>query len=142
MIFHLDPVRVFHWLKLQRADWPNHAVASLISMTTRRKFGHGFSTKCGPLIPFQQIPESELVNCAVYNLVHSFSHLVLRQAVIQSGFDRTSLSEYLFPSEHSLLLFIVIIAQHSLLVDCTPLFEQTLHEHLRCSNRPQRKLCL
>jgi hypothetical protein len=84
----------------------------------------------GTVNPYLEIPEEETITRAVYGLVHSFSHLVLRQAVIQSGFDRTSLSEYLFP--HGLSFVLYSNNRSSFTIGgLYTLFEQTLHEHLR-----------
>ena len=128
LMFRLDPVRVFHWLK-RNGLTRDHDIASVDDkdgVAIRAWILNRMQT----VDPFQQIPESELINCAVYSLVHSFSHLVLRQAVIQSGFDRTSLSEYLFPRA---LSFVIYSNNRSTFTigGLYTLFEQTLHEHLR-----------
>lgn len=128
LIFHLDPVRVFHWLKLNGLT----ENCDLSSLDDEAKIRAWILNQTRTVDPFQQIPESEPINCAVYNLVHSFSHLVLRQAVIQSGFDRTSLSEYLFPRA---LAFVIYSNNRSAFTigGLYTLFEQTLHEHLRAA---------
>lgn len=128
LMFRLDPVRVFRWLKCNGLT-ENHDIASFTD-EDEVKIRAWILNQMQTVDPFQRIPESEPINCAVYSLVHSFSHLVLRQAVIQSGFDRTSLSEYLFPRA---LAFVIYSNNRSTFTigGLYTLFEQTLHEHLR-----------
>ena len=41
----------------------------------------------------------------VFQLLHTFSHIMLKQASTISGFDRTNLSEYLFPRALSVVIY-------------------------------------
>ncbi len=130
LMFRLNPVRVFRWLKYNGLT-DGYDLASLDD-EDEVKIRAWILNQMRTVDPFQQIPESDPINCAVYSLVHSFSHLVLRQAVIQSGFDRTSLSEYLFQRA---LAFVVYSNNRSAFTigGLYTLFEQTLHEHLRAA---------
>lgn len=125
LMFRLDPVRVIRWLDLnglvngQLPDLNNEAAIRAWILNRMRSIN-----------PFEEISESEPVTRAVYGLVHSFSHMVLRQAVIQSGFDRTSLSEYLFPHALSFVLYSNNRSKFTI-GGLYTLFEQTLDEHLR-----------
>lgn len=125
LMFRLDPVRVIRWLDLnglvdEGLPDLNHEAAVRAWILNRMR----------SINPFDEIPESEPVTRAVYGLVHSFSHLVLRQAVIQSGFDRTSLSEYLFPYALAFVLYSNNRSKFTI-GGLYTLFEQTLDEHLR-----------
>jgi len=125
LIFRLEPARVLRWLALNGLaihDLPDYDDASAVRAW--------ILNRTRSVNRFKEIPEEEPVTRAVYGLVHSFSHLVLRQAVIQSGFDRTSLSEYLFPSALSFVIYSNNRAKFSI-GGLYTLFEQTLHEHLR-----------
>jgi hypothetical protein len=86
LMFRLDPQRILRWLILNglvTGTPPDDDEAAIRAWILNRMVS---------VDPFQEIPKEEPVARAVYGLVHSFSHLVLRQAVIQSGFARTSLS--------------------------------------------------
>lgn len=125
LMFRLDPARVLHWLALNgltSGDLPDYQDESAVRSWILNRMGS--------VNPFQEIPEKDPITRAIYGLVHSFSHLVLRQAVIQSGFDRTSLSEYLFPRSLSFVLYSNNRTKFTI-GGLYTLFEQTLHEHLR-----------
>ncbi|WP_233265211.1 hypothetical protein [Halomarina oriensis] len=47
----------------------------------------------------------ELVTEYVFKLVHTLSHILLKQASTISGFDRTNLSEFLFPRALSVVIY-------------------------------------
>ncbi len=125
LMFRLDPARVLRWLALNgltSSDLPDYQDETAVRSWILNRMGS--------INPFQEIPEDDPITRAVYRLVHSFSHLVLRQAVIQSGYDRTSLSEYLFPRALSFVLYSNNRTKFTI-GGLYTLFEQTLHEHLR-----------
>lgn len=125
LIFHLNPVRVIRWLDLNGLT-----TGTLPDYNDDVAVRAWILNQMGVINPYNDIPDDKPVTLAIYGLVHSFSHLVLRQAVIQSGFDRTSLSEYLMP----LALSFVIYSNNRTnfnIGGLYTLFEQTLHEHLR-----------
>jgi len=125
LMFRLDPARVLRWLAINGLT-----TGGLPDDDDEAAVRAWVLNRMGSVNPFQEIPESEPITRAVYGLVHSFSHLVLRQAVIQSGFDRTSLSEYLFPRALSFVLYSNNRSKFTI-GGLYTLFEQTLHEHLR-----------
>ncbi len=125
LMFRLDPARVLRWLTLNGLT-----TGSLPDYNDQASVRAWILNRMASIDPFQEIPEDEPITRAVYGLVHSFSHLVLRQAVIQSGFDRTSLSEYLFPRALSFVLYSNNRSKFTI-GGLYTLFEQTLHEHLR-----------
>lgn len=49
--------------------------------------------------------ESERITYYVYNLIHSISHALLRQAANLCGLDKNSLSEYIFPNVPAVLIY-------------------------------------
>lgn len=125
LMFQLDPIRVVRWLDLNGlvdGDPPDLSDGAVVRAW--------ILSRMTIINPFEEVPSSEPVTRAVYGLVHSFSHMVLRQAVIQSGFDRTSLSEYLFPYALSFVLYSNNRSKFTI-GGLYTLFEQTLHEHLR-----------
>ncbi len=125
LMFRLDPVRVLRWLELNGL-----AAGDLPDYGDEKAVRAWILNQMTSINPFREIPENQPITRAVYGLVHSFSHLVLRQAVIQSGFDRTSLSEYLFPRALSFVLYSNNRSKFTI-GGLYTLFEQTLHEHLR-----------
>jgi hypothetical protein len=65
----------------------------------------------------------------VFNLLHTFSHLCVRQAALLCGLDSTSLSEYLLPRALTFALY----CNHrfgATIGALTALFEQSLAEWL------------
>lgn len=125
LMFRLDPVRVIRWLDLNGLVEGNMPDLTDVAAVRAWLLNH-----MSLINPFDEVPESQPITRAVYGLVHSFSHMVLRQAVIQSGFDRTSLSEYLFP--HALAFVLYSNNRSTFTIGgLFTLFEQTLDEHLR-----------
>jgi hypothetical protein len=125
LMFRLDPVRVIRWLDLNGLVDGN-----LPDLRDEAAVRAWLLNQMTLINPFDEVPEDQPVTRAIYGLVHSFSHLVLRQAVIQSGFDRTSLSEYLFP--HALAFVLYSNNRSAFTIGgLYTLFEQTLDEHLR-----------
>jgi hypothetical protein len=125
LMFHLEPARVLRWLVLNEL-----AGGRLPAYDDEATVRAWILNRMGSVQPFDEIPVTDVITRHVYGLVHSFSHLVLRQAVIQSGFDRTSLSEYLFPRALSFVLYSNNRTKFTI-GGLYTLFEQTLHEHLR-----------
>ncbi|GFP31791.1 hypothetical protein HKBW3S42_00097 [Candidatus Hakubella thermalkaliphila] len=125
LMFRLDPARVLRWLALNGLTTGN-----LPEYQNEAAVRSWLLNRMGSVNPYREIAQEDTITRAVYGLVHSFSHLVLRQAVIQSGFDRTSLSEYLFPRALSFVLYSNNRTKFTI-GGLYTLFEQTLHEHLR-----------
>lgn len=125
LMFRLNPARVLRWLALNKL-----AIGNLPEYQNEAAARSWILNRMGSVNPYREIAQEDTITRAVYSLVHSFSHLVLRQAVIQSGFDRTSLSEYLFPRALSFVLYSNNRTKFTI-GGLYTLFEQTLHEHLR-----------
>jgi hypothetical protein len=125
LMFRLNPARVLRWLMLNGL-----AAGNLPDYDDEPAVRSWILNRMSSVNPYREIPEGDIITRAVYGLVHSFSHLVLRQAVIQSGFDRTSLSEYLFPRALSFVLYSNNRTRFTI-GGLYTLYEQTLHEHLR-----------
>lgn len=125
LIFRLNPFRVLKWLALN-----DLVVDSPPDQRNDANVRAWILNHMGSVNQYYEIPESDPITRVVFGLVHSFSHLVLRQAVIQSGFDRTSLSEYLFPRALSFVIYSNNRSKFTI-GGLYTLFEQTLHEHLR-----------
>jgi hypothetical protein len=53
----------------------------------------------------ETIPSGEFDSRMVFGLVHSLSHIAIRQAALLCGLDRTSLSEYLLPRALSFAIY-------------------------------------
>jgi hypothetical protein len=121
-MFRLNPERIIQWLNLNGLIEP-----PLPADQTEAKAW--LLQQMGAVDPYEGVaPEAEITH-AVFGLVHSFSHLVLRQAVVLSGFDRSSLSEYLFPRALSFVLYSNNRSSFNI-GGLHTLFEQSLHEHL------------
>jgi hypothetical protein len=73
----------------------------------------------------------------VFGLLHTFSHLSVRQAALLCGLDRTSLSEYILPST----LTVALYCNHrfgATIGALTALFEQSLGEWLNAVRESRR----
>ena len=78
-------------------------------------------------------PEARLV----FGLIHSFSHLCVRQAALLCGLDATSLSEYIFPRTLAFALY----CNHrfgATIGALTALYEQSLAEWLNAVRSVRR----
>ncbi len=94
IIFELNHRKVLKWL------YDNHFAATSPDGMDDMDVKAWFLRNMVSINPFDEIPantEQERITRATYVLVHSMSHAFLRQAAILSGFERTSLSEYIFP---------------------------------------------
>ncbi|WP_069802326.1 hypothetical protein [Thermogemmatispora onikobensis] len=124
LLFRLNLRRVMRWLRL------NGLITEEPAADDEATLHAWILNRMKNVNPFREITRDQPVTQAIFGLVHSFSHLVLRQAVILSGFDRTSLSEYLFPRALSFVLYSNNRTAFTI-GGLYTLFEQTLHEHLR-----------
>ena len=73
----------------------------------------------------------------VFGLLHTLSHLAVRQAALLCGLDRTSLSEYILPQA----LTFVLYCNHrfgATIGALASLFEQSLNEWLRSIGEADR----
>lgn len=122
LMFKLDPDRVHRWLT-RNGYVPSLPNGTDIELTTRSYFVQlfdGVSLK-------QTLPDGP--SKMVFSLLHTLSHLIVRQAGLLCGLDRTSLSEYLLP--RALTAFLYCNHRFGATIGAlTSLFEQTLVEWL------------
>lgn len=132
ILFGLDPERVYRWLERNgfQAQLPagNDPTLSLrayfVQLFDRIRLGQTLST---------DRPQARLV----FGLLHSLSHLCVRQAALLCGLDRTSLSEYAFPRT----LAFAIYCNHrfgATIGALTALYEQSLAEWLNAIRNTRR----
>lgn len=122
LMLKLDPDRVHRWLA-RNGYVPSLPKGADIELTARAYFVQlfdGVSLK-------QTLPDGQAR--MVFTLLHTLSHLAVRQAGLLCGLDRTSLSEYLLP--RALTAFLYCNHRFGATIGAlTSLFEQTLVEWL------------
>ncbi|MCO6512287.1 MAG: hypothetical protein J5I65_16000 [Aridibacter famidurans] len=130
LMLRLDPERVHCWLEL------NGITPAIPAGTELALARQAFFVRLFDGAPLRQtLPDSPLR--MVFTLLHTFSHLAVRQAALLCGLDRTSLSEYLLPSTLTFSLY----CNHrfgATIGALSALFEQTLVEWLEANRDAYR----
>lgn len=105
--FQLDPETVYAWLKhfevplhdIDRLEWSPENDRSLGGHILERALPFGrFFQNINPNDHHKVYP-------MVYRLLHSFSHLIMRQISENSGLNIGSLGEYLFPADLAFVVY-------------------------------------
>lgn len=125
MLLSLNPDRVHSWLERNGFEPPNLPRGIDINLCRRAYFVQLFND--APLRETLQADRSQAR--MVFGLLHTLSHLCVRQAALLCGLDRTSLSEYMLPRA----LTFAIYCNHrsgATIGALTALFEQSLAEWL------------
>lgn len=92
---------VLRWL--QSLNCPD-----MFSLNPGEKIGAGIHGVAQPMGPFlDKLPESETpsVYFYIYTLLHSYSHLLMKQVSEYSGLDLGSLGEYIFPADLAFVVY-------------------------------------
>lgn len=133
LLFSLNPQRVYSWLErnsLQPSTLPDGNDPGL---SRQGYFVQLFNeTSLRETLQVNQ-PQARMV----FGLLHTLSHLCVRQAALLCGLDRTSLSEYLLPRT----LTFAIYCNHrfgATIGALTALFEQSLAEWLNAVRDTRR----
>jgi hypothetical protein len=124
LLLGLDPARVYVWLE-RNGFLPTLPVGSDPDLARRAYFVQLFDDT--PLRQTLQVDRAQAR--LVFGLLHTLSHLCVRQAALLCGLDRTSLSEYLLPRTLTFALY----CNHrfgATIGALTALFEQSLAEWL------------
>ena len=132
LLLSLNPERVISWLERNgcRPDIPNGSDQQL----TRRAY---FVQLINDIYLRSTITSDHREARMVFGLLHTFSHLSVRQAALLCGLDRTSLSEYLLPRTLTFALY----CNHrfgATIGALTALFEQSLSEWLKAIQETRR----
>jgi hypothetical protein len=124
LLLALNPDRVIKWLGLNGFQ-PNIPIGSDLALARRAYFVQLFSD-----VSFRETLRADHGAARmVFGLLHTLSHLSIRQAALLCGLDRTSLSEYVLPRS----LTVAIYCNHrfgATIGALTALFEQSLSEWL------------
>ncbi|GAA4717709.1 hypothetical protein [Brevibacillus fulvus] len=99
LLFELDHRRVLAWLKL------NGLHDLDVEQMTDAEVKAWFLMNLGEIGPFGHIDQTDKITTYTYGLVHSLSHLILKSCTLMSGFDRSSLSEYIFEKALSFIIY-------------------------------------
>lgn len=132
LLLSLNPGRVIAWLERNGCP-PVIPVGSDQNLTRRAYFVQLLSN--APLRETLSADRRELR--MVFGLLHTLSHLSVRQAALLCGLDRTSLSEYLLPRALTFALY----CNHrfgATIGALTALFEQSLTEWLNAVRETRR----
>ncbi|MGB3204724.1 MAG: hypothetical protein WBB28_07050 [Crinalium sp.] len=125
LLLSLNPDRVHSWIERNGFQPPNLPRGTDINLSRRGYFVQLFDD--APLRQTLDVtrPQARMV----FGLLHTLSHLCVRQAALLCGLDRTSLSEYLLPRT----LTFAVYCNHrfgATIGALTALFEQSLAEWL------------
>jgi hypothetical protein len=132
LLLSLDPERVCIWLE-RNGLTPTLPSGSDPSLAQRAYFVQLFDNISLRETLDASRPEVRMV----FNLLHTFSHLCVRQAALLCGLDSTSLSEYLLPRALTFALY----CNHrfgATIGALTALFEQSLAEWLNAVRDARR----
>jgi len=132
LLLSLNPDRVIAWLE-QNGCQPEIPVGTDQNLARRAYFIQLLSDT--PLR--ETIPADCREARMVFGLLHTLSHLSVRQAALLCGLDRTSLSEYLLPRALTFALY----CNHrfgATIGALTALFEQSLAEWLNAVKETRR----
>lgn len=124
LILSLDPNRVCAWLERNGLP-PALPPGTNVELSRRAYFVHLFDQMQLRHTLSGNSPQARMA----FGLLHTFSHLCVRQAALLCGLDRTSLSEYLSPKAMQFALY----CNHrfgATIGALTALFEQSLAEWL------------
>ncbi len=126
LVVRLDPERVLRWLERNGlAPTQLFGVPSSQSLPRQAYFVRLFDS----VEPAVTLRVQQAQARMVFGLLHTLSHLCVRQAALLCGLDRTSLSEYVLPRTLSFALY----SNHrfgATIGALTSLFEQSLEEWL------------
>lgn len=132
LLLSLSPDRVFAWLE-QNACRPIIPSGTEPSLARRAYFVQLFNR-----IHLRETLRADNKEARmVFGLIHTFSHVSVRQAALLCGLDRTSLSEYVLPRA----LTFAIYCNHrfgATIGALTALFEQALAEWLKAIRDTRR----
>ena len=124
LLVTLDPEAVLRWLSVNGVETavPN---GSGSAHSIRAYFVRLFDS----VSPYHTLGAEEVEVRMVFGLLHSLSHLCVRQASLLCGLEKSSLSEYLLP--HALTIAIYCNHRFGATIGAlTALFEQTLSQWL------------
>lgn len=124
LLLSLNPDRVIAWLERNGCQ-PNIPVGSDQNLSRRAYFVQLLSS-----VPLRETLRADSREARmVFGLLHTLSHLSVRQAALLCGLDRTSLAEYVLPRALTFALY----CNHrfgATIGALTALFEQSLGEWL------------
>lgn len=124
IMFTLDPLRVLEWLERNNPNFKYQGVRD------NKHVKAWFVQNISEIDKFGEVTEKSAISEQVIGLVHSMSHALIRQASVLSGFDRGSMSEYLFPKMLSFAIY-ANSQQAATMGGMHSMFEQSLEKWLR-----------
>ena len=124
LLIKLDPETILRWLSLNGINVTLPS-GSVHEHSVQAYFVRLFDN----VTPYHTFSSEQAEVRMVFGLLHSLSHLCVRQASLLCGLERSSLSEYLLP--HALTIAIYCNHRFGATIGAlTALFEQTLNQWL------------
>lgn len=99
LLFELDHRRVLEWLKV------NGLHDLDVNSMSDAEIKAWFLANLSDVDPFGHIDPADRITLYTYSLTHSLSHLIMKSCTLLSGFDRNSLSEYIFDKALSFIIY-------------------------------------
>lgn len=104
ILFEIDRKRIVEWL-LSNEFLSEHAAPDISSDIELKKWFINY-VNTDKISTFSNINRMEdSITYYVYNLLHSMSHSLLRQAAYLCGLDKNSLSEYILPNIPAIFIY-------------------------------------
>lgn len=106
VLFELDRRRIIEWLLdnqiISEKDKPKSSRDNDLKLWFLDKIKTGIIT---PFTEIDDVGEKEKITKAVYTLIHSISHTLIREAAEICGLDKSSLSEYILPNIPAIFIY-------------------------------------
>lgn len=106
VLFELDREKIVEWLLENRfiseKDKPKSDSEYDLKMWFLDRIKSGLIT---PFTEIEEIGDKGKITKAVYTLVHSISHALIREAAEVCGLDKSSLSEYILPNIPAIFIY-------------------------------------
>jgi hypothetical protein len=100
LMIRLDAARVIRWLEVN-GHTPAIPAGADVALSVQAYFVSLFDD-----VPLREtLGSNRAIQRMVFGLLHTFSHVAVRQAALLCGLDRTSLSEYLLPRTLTFALY-------------------------------------
>ena len=112
LLVRLDPTRILRWLEAN-----GHAPALPQGMGDEHLLEKAYFVDLLDGVPLRETLRADRAKARmVFALLHTFSHLAVRQAALLCGLDAISLSEYILPRALTFASIVIIVSERQLVL--------------------------